>query len=232
VTEPRRPPAWQALEIGPGALPPDQVSGIDRRPPVGALVRASAGATGPSAVLGSFDDEPRRPSRRVSLGALALAVAVGIVVALAMWSPSIPPFGGSAELQAGECLSPGGGLSVIPIDCSSPDVEFRVVARFGDSTNPAGCASLSSDVVLVTRDSAVLCLNYVAVVGDCLYAGSGGRAVGKAPCRTQGATGSAPGLYRVLAVLANTIDEGDCPDGTLQAFVHLTSPEVLCLGAP
>lgn len=183
-------------------------------------------------MLGSFDDEPRRPSRRVSLGALALAVAVAIVVALAMWSPSIPPFGGSAELQAGECLSPGGGLSVIRIDCSSPDVEFRVVARFGDSTNPSGCASLSSDVVLVTRDSAVLCLNYVAVVGDCLYAGSGRRAVGKAPCRTQGATGSAPGLYRVLAVLANTIDEGDCPDGTLQAFVHLTSPEVLCLGAP
>ncbi len=160
-----------------------------------------------------------------------IAVAIAVVVGLALWSNSVRPFGGSGALDAGDCLTSGGGLSVIPVDCASPDVEFQVVARYEDSTNSSRCAAVSSDVVLVTRDSAVLCLNYVADVGDCLYAGSSGNQVGKAACGTP-AGGSASGLYRVLAVLRDTVDDRDCPDGTVHTLVHRTSVEVLCLGRP
>jgi hypothetical protein len=90
---------------------------------------------------------------------------------------------------------------------------------------------VSSDVVLVTRDSAVLCLNYVAAVGDCLYAGSSGSQVGKVTCRIASG-GSTSGLYRVLAVLRNTVNDRNCPQGTVHTLVHPTSPEVLCLGRP
>jgi len=185
----------------------------------------------PRAALGSFDDAPRRPSRRAGLVVLAVVVAVAVVTGLALWSNSARPLGGSGELAAGDCLSSRGGLSVIPVDCGSGDVEFRVVARYEDTTNSSRCAAVSSDVVLVTRDSAVLCLNYVAAVGDCLYAGSSGSQVGKAACRTASG-GSTSGLYRVLAVLPNTVNDSDCPQGTVHTLVHPTSPEVLCLGRP
>ena len=185
----------------------------------------------PRAALGSFDDVPRRLSRRAGLVVFAVVVAVAVVTGLALWSNSARPLGGSGELAAGDCLSSRGGLSVIPVDCGSGDVEFGVVARYEDTTNSSRCAAVSSDVVLVTRDSAVLCLNYVATVGDCLYAGSSGSQVGKAACRTASG-GSTSGLYRVLAVLQNTVNDRDCPRGTVHTLVHPTSREVLCLGRP
>ena len=240
MTEPGPPPRWRALEIGPGGLPADEVRPIGRGP---APDQGAAGprATSPAAdethaapvraALGSFDDEPRRPSGRARLGWLMVAVAVAVVVGLALWSNSARPLGGSGELGTGDCLSSRGGLSVIPVDCGSTDVEFQVVARYEDTTNSSRCVAVSSDVVLVTRDSAVLCLNYVADVGDCLYAGSSGGEVGKAACGTAG-SGSAAGLYRVLAVLRDTIDDRDCPRGTVHSLVHPTSAEVLCLGRP
>ncbi len=85
--------------------------------------------------------------------------------------------------------------------------------------------------MLVTRDEVVLCLNYRAVAGECLYAGQATE-VGKAPCRVPGAAGTPPGLFRVVAVLPRTIDVRGCPTGTLSTLVHVTIPEVLCLGLP
>jgi hypothetical protein len=90
---------------------------------------------------------------------------------------------------------------------------------------------VSSDVVLVTRDDAVLCLNYRAAVGECLYAGSA-TAVGKTACRTPGTSTTPNGLFRVLAVLSGTLDAGRCPGGTLDSLVHISSNEVVCLGMP
>ncbi len=162
---------------------------------------------------------------------LVVVLALAVVTGLALWSNSARPLGGSDDLASGDCLSSRGGLSVIPVDCASAEVEFQVVARYEDTTNSSRCAAVSSDVVLVTRDSAVLCLNYVADVGDCLYAGSSGGPVGKAACRTAG-NGSTTGLYRVLAVLRDTINDQNCPQGTVHTLVHPTSPEVLCLGRP
>jgi hypothetical protein len=36
----------------------------------------------------------------------------------------------------------------------------------------------------------------------------------------------------VIAVVAGTVDEQDCPIGTLQSLVHLADREVVCLGMP
>lgn len=212
----QRPAATPPLQPAPGRPQDEQ-----HRPP-------------PRAALGSFDDELPRPSRRAGLAGLAglvVVVAIAVVTGLALWSNTARPLGGSGELAAGDCLSSSGGPSVIPVDCGSADVEFQVVARYEDTTNSSRCAVVSSDVVLVTRDSAVLCLNYVADVGDCLYVGSSGSEVGKAAC-SMARSGSTAGRYRVLAVLRNTINDSDCPRGTVHTLVHPTSAEVLCLGRP
>jgi len=228
------------LEIGPGGVPAAQVTAVDA-PPLPAAWPAGAGMTsrvlgdqqgvGPSAVFGSFDNDGRRPSRRVGLGLVALAVVVAILVATALWSGNSGPDTSSDGLRPGECLSSAGGQSVIPVDCSAAEAEFEITARYPDSTNTARCSAVSSDVVLVTRDDAVLCLNYRAVVGDCLYAGAANE-VGKAACRTPGSSTTPIGLFRVLAVLSGTLDVGHCPSGTLESLVHVPSNEVVCLGMP
>ena len=87
----------------------------------------------------------------------------------------------------------------------------------------------AADVVLVTRDDAVMCLNYVARVGECLYAGDTDD-IGKAPCREAGTP--TRGLFRVLAVLAGTVSAADCPAGILHTLVHRADREVVCLGLP
>ena len=242
MTAPFEQPRWRALEIGPGGLPADQVAARQPAPPRdpapvtladarGKHHTAGIGA-GPSAVFGSFDADPPRPSRRAGAGWIALAVVVAILVAVSLWSSNSDSTStASTDLRQGDCLSSSGGQSVIPVDCSAADAEFEITARYPDSTNSARCSAVSSDVVLVTRDDAVLCLNYRAAVGDCLYAGSA-REVGKAACRTPGSSSTPTGLFRVLAVLTGTVDAGHCPSGTLESLVHISSNEVVCLGMP
>jgi hypothetical protein len=186
--------------------------------------------SGPSADFGSFDAEPRKPSRKALLALLAMAVAIAVVVAGSLWSDSGQPVDASADLRPGDCLSSQAGQSVLVVDCSSPDVEFTIAARYDDSRDSTRCTAVSSDLVLVTRDDAVLCLNYLARAGECLFAG-GANEVGKAPCRTPGSRTPA-GLFRVLAVLPSTVDVRGCPAGTISSLVHVTSREVLCLGLP
>jgi hypothetical protein len=227
MTAANDPPRWRALEIGPGGVPADQVRVVPAAASapsvVGArgetAVREPGAGTGPSAVFGSFDVEAPRPSRRAGFGGVAL------------WSSNSDSTSSSGDLQPGDCLSSAGGQSVIPIDCSAADAEFEVTARYPDSTNSTRCSAVSSDVVLVTKDDAVLCLNYRAAVGECLYAGSATE-VGKTACRTPGSSSTPTGLFRVIAVLSGTLDAGNCPAGTLESLVHVASNEVVCLGLP
>src|SRR6478609_5244474 len=240
MTAPTNQRRWRALEIGPGGVPADQVRVVGAASPEGLPIAGARGAattpeqvasTGPSAVFGSFDADLPRPSRRAGFGWIALAVVVAILVAVSLWSSNSDSTSSSGDLQPGDCLSSAGGQSVIPIDCSAADAEFEVTARYPDSTNSARCSAVSSDVVLVTRDDAVLCLDYRATVGDCLYAGSATE-VGKTACRTPGSSSTPTGLFRVLAVLTGTLDAGKCPTGTLESLVHVASNEVVCLGLP
>src|SRR6478609_8946177 len=239
MTAANDPPRWRALEIGPGGVPADQVRVVPAAASapsvVGArgetAVREPGAGTGPSAVFGPFDVEAPRPSRRAGFGWIALAVVAAVLVGVALWSSNSDSTSSSGDLQPGDCLSSAGGKSVIPIDCSAADAEFEVTARYPDSTNSARCSAVSSDVVLVTRDDAVLCLDYRATVGECLYAGSATE-VGKTACRTPGSSSTPTGLFRVIAVLSGTLDAGNCPAGTLESLVHVASNEVVCLGLP
>ncbi len=241
-------PRFRALEIGPGGIPVDRVHPVEQRG-VGELstgYRPSGNGTGypatypqpepdltpgPSAVFGSFDTDQARTSRRAVFGWLTLAMVVGVLVAVGLWSGGSDPTTTSADIRPGDCLASSAGGSVVRVDCSSPDVEFAVASRYDNSTDSSKCAAVLSDLVLVTRDEAVLCLNYRATVGECLYAGTA-EEVGKAPCRTPGTSSTPPGLFRVVAVLDDTVDSRKCPRGTIQSLVHISSREVLCLGLP
>jgi hypothetical protein len=242
------------MEIGPGGFPADRVGAID---PIGmsaptpmtswhptgpsqsgqAAIDGSvpdaaqhATAVGPAAVLGSFGSDPSKPSRRAVVGWLAIAVAVAVVTGISLWSNLTPKLTESTGLVTGDCLMSAGD-SVIDVSCTSADAEYRIAAQFNNSTNSAKCSAVSSDLVLVTRDDTVLCLDYLAKVGDCLYAGAAAQA-GKAPCRTPGSTTTPLGLFRVIGVLRSTTDPGNCPKGTIETLVHTTTREVLCLGLP
>ena len=248
MTESPDHPRFRALEVGPGGVPADQVRPVDHRRPdeMRPAFRTPGNDTrypatylqpmantphGPSAVFGSFDEEETKPSRRAVIGWLALAVVVGVLVAVGLWSSRTDPTTTSADLRPGDCLASSSGGSVIPVDCSSPDVEFAVASRYDNTTDSAKCSAVQSDLVLVTRDDAVLCLDYRATVGECLYAGTADE-VGKAPCRTPGTSSTPAGLFRVVAVLDDTVDSRQCPRGTIESLVHFSSREVLCLGLP
>ena len=80
-------------------------------------------------------------------------------------------------------------------------------------------------MAVIVSGPTVLCLDYVAAVGDCIFAGTQATQVGKVDCDS-----SLPGVYRVQHVLRNSIDPGNCPAGTTQTLVHLHDSEVICLG--
>jgi hypothetical protein len=215
----------QVRPVGPGS----DWSGPAAPPPAPGPQPPVADPIAPAAVLGAFDDG--RPRRRAVAGLLVLALVAVIVVGAALWSSGTPTTSADTDLREGDCLASSGGQTVIGLDCTAPDAEFVVAARFDGSADRDRCAVVSSDVVLVTRDDAVLCLNYLARVGDCLYAGTT-REVGKAPCRTSGSGSTPRGLFRVIAVLTDTVSARECPPGTLETLVHRESREVVCLGMP
>lgn len=196
----------------------------------GQQVGPTPDSAGPSAVFGSFDDDRRRPSRKALLALLVLAIVVAAVTLSSLWADGGQPASSTADLRPADCLSSADDRSVVVVDCDSPDVEFSLAAKYDNTRNGSMCSTVSTDLVLVTKDNSVLCLNYRATVGDCLYAGDATR-IGKAACRGPG-TATPFGLYRVVAVLPNTVDVRGCPTGTITSLVHVIDREVLCLGLP
>ena len=123
-------PRFRALEIGPGGVPADQVRPVENGdvaggtpagawPPVdrNSTIRATypqltpePRADGPSAVFGSFDDEADdQPSRRAVFGWFALALVVGVLVAVSLWSGNSDPTTDSAGIRQGDCLAASAG---------------------------------------------------------------------------------------------------------------------------
>jgi hypothetical protein len=225
-------PGWSALRVGPGGVPPEQVRPIGLPDPPrpafsGPAAFGSDPSTAPHAVLGSFDDG--KPRRRAILAVTCLGLVALVVVIAGLLSSGTGGSGSSADLRTGDCLASSGGTTVIALDCDASDAEFVIAARFDDTTDDGRCLPVASDVVLVTREKAVMCLNYLAQVGDCLYAGNTVD-IGKAPCRTSGSTPR--GLFRVIAVLSDTVSARGCPAGTLETLVHRADRQVVCLGMP
>lgn len=226
---------WSALRVGPGGVPVEQVRPIGQPEPgppgVAWLDRPTPAGphTVPHAVLGSFDDG--KPRRRAIIAVIGLGLVALVVVAASLWSSGTPGSSSTASLQRGDCLASSGGTTVIGLDCAAPEAEFVIADRFENTNDDSRCFTTASDVVLVTRENAVLCLNYLARVGDCLYAGNTDD-VGKAPCRTAASGPTPTGLFRVIAVLTDTVSTRDCPSGTLETLVHRDTREVVCLGLP
>lgn len=186
---------------------------------------AGDSATGGAAAA----DTVRRRRAVLAVTCLGLAALAVVLAGLLSTDPGTAGTGSAADLNPGDCLASAGGTTVIALRCDDSGAEFVIAERFDRTADDGRCVATASDVVLVTRDDAVMCLNYLARVGECLYAGDTD-AIGKAPC--PGAGSPTRGLFRVIAVLGGTVSSRDCPAGTLHTLVHRADREVVCLGSP
>lgn len=239
MTGPLDRPRWQAVVVGPGGVPPASVRPLGGDAPRAALLdqghptqqREQLSDLPPawqqwSAATAAPERERRRalrgPARKVAAAVAALCVLLG----LALWGNSARPLGGSrsGQIGVGDCLSSTGRQISGLVACDDPSADFRVVGRYPDTADAGECSASPADLAVVQLGPTLLCLNYVAVTGDCLLLGRQSGPVGKVPCEA----GTA-GQYRVSAVLKNSIDAHDCPAGTTQTLVHRFDSEVLCL---
>ena len=231
MSNPVPPPSWRALEIGPGGVPADQIR------PSGP---GAPGTPGPHPepqiasdpwqnwMLASRPvDPPRGRLGNSTITKLAGGVVVLLlVVGLAIWANAHNPLRSStSQIAVADCLSSTGQRIGGVVDCAKSAADFKVVGRYPESSDPSDCSATPSDVAVIVSGPTVLCLDYVATVGDCIFAGSLATQVGKVDCDS-----GLPGVYRVDEVLRNSINPGDCPRGTTQTLVHLHNSEVICLG--
>lgn len=252
MSAPDEPGSWRAVEIGPGGIPAERISprGPGAPPPTAAAIQSfDTSAVHPGNVRhgspwgppGSGEQlwqqwaqphEPDRPRpwfyRPLALRIVGGLAAIGLVIGLAVWANATRPLGAAgnvSQIVVGDCLGASGQRITGQVRCDNAGATFSVVGRYPDTADASSCSATPSDVAVVAAGPAVLCLDYVAVVGDCLLAGDRATEVGKVACSSE-----LSGVYRVEAVLHNTIDPADCPDSTRQTLVHRFNSEVLCLG--
>lgn len=223
------PPAWRALEIGPGGVPPEQVRPAGPDAPDEKLApQIALSDPWQNWMLASRAVDP--PRRGVSNPAVA-KVAFGLVVlllivGLALWTNvSNPLRRASSQIGVADCLASTGQRIGMVVDCADSNADFEVVGRYAGSSDASDCSGTPADVAVIVSGPTLLCLDYVAVVGDCIFAGSQATQVGKVDCAS-----TLPGVYRVEQVLRNSIDPQDCPAGTTRTLVHLHNSQVICLG--
>lgn len=237
MTGPVDPPRFPALEIGPGGLPAEQVrpvGGAEQRPapsvvPDGLppLWRDWALSAPPP---GQWEQQAQHRSRRVLIWVVAGLAALGLVIGLTLLGNASHPLGGGSSATAvvvGDCVTSSGHRITGRVDCAAPAAAFTVVGRYPDAPDASACRSSPADVAVILAGPTVLCLDYVAAVGECLFAGTRATQVGKVDCDS-----TAPGVYRVTAVLRNSADSGNCPDGTTEPLIHWYDSQVICLGPP
>ena len=224
MTPPDEPPRWQALSIGPGGLPADQVRPSGPGAPDWTAIGGLLGhylptPSGPA-------PEPPTPGHRVgvriALGLLVLAVVVGT----ALWVNANPLRTASSKLAVGDCVSSTTQRIQNVVPCSDDAADFVLVGRY-DSDDSSECSASPSDVAVVLGGPVVLCLDYVATVGQCLLAGIQATDVGKVACDS-----TETGVYKVNALLRNSIDPSGCPEDTTETLVHRYNSQVICLGTP
>ncbi len=224
VPPPADRPQWRALEIGPGGIPPEQVR------PAGSGIPATVAADVPDAWRNWMEaDVVIPPKGGLSKATIAKIVgglaALALVVGLAVWANANNPLQrGSSPIAVSDCLASTGQRIGAVVGCDSSAADFLVVGRDEESSDPTDCSATPSDVAVILAGPTVLCLDYVATVGECIFAGSTATQVGKVDCDS-----TLPGVYRVDQVLHNSIDPDACPSGTTQTLVHLHNSEVICL---
>ena len=156
---------------------------------------------------------------------MAALVALCLLIGLALWGNSARPIGrAGAQVAVGGCLAATGRQIDGPVSCGDASADFLVVGRYPDTSDANECTASPADLAVVQTGPTLLCLDYVAVTGDCLLLGQQTGPVGRVPCGS-----GAAGEYRVRAVVKNSIDGAACPTGTTQTLVHRYNSEVLCL---
>jgi hypothetical protein len=229
MSGPTNPERRSVLAIGPGGVPAGEV----RAEGPDAPNQASNGLppTWNNWMQSSPAADPPRTGRPKSwmFKVLAAVVVLAVVVGYALWSNAQDPATGFGPTQAavGDCLAAQGDQVSGKVVCTDPDADFTVVGRYPGTSDASECSASPSDVAVIAMGPTVLCLDYVAAVGQCLLAGTRATGVGKVACNS-----TLPGVYRVTAVLRNSITARDCPAGTKDSLVHLHNSEVLCLGRP
>jgi hypothetical protein len=204
-------------------LPPLAPVADPFRPP------GEANKWGAAAVGGQLVASP--PSRAIVRLVVGLT-GFAIVVALAFWANSRSPLAtagsrsDASNVAVGDCLSSTSQGIVGRVDCRSGAADFAVVGLSPASSDASDCSASPSDVVVVATGPTVLCLDYIATVGQCLFAGDQSTEVGRVDC-----TSADPGVFRVLAILPNSINPAACPARTSQTLVHRYNSQVVCLGA-
>lgn len=236
MTGPLHRTGWRAVEIGPGGIPPESVRpsgpGAPARTPdqpvrAGVEYPESTGLPPAWAQWSSTAPEPGRQRNRSRAWKIAAALAtVAVLVGLALWSNAARPLGGAqgGQVAVGNCLSSTDRQIDGTVSCGDPSADFLIVGKYPDTADANECTASPADLAVVQIGPTLLCLNYVAVAGDCLLLGRQTGQVGKVDCGSDSA-----GRYRVRVVLKNTIDAADCPTGTTRTLVHRFNSEVLCL---
>jgi hypothetical protein len=229
VSSPIEPPSWRALEIGPGGVPPEQIRPIGPGAP-GERPAAPTPGSDPwqNWMLASEAvDPPRRGLSNPAIAKIAGGLLVLLLVlGLAVWTNASNPLRrASTQIGVADCLASTGQRIGAVVDCANSTADFQVVGRYADSSDASDCSATPSDVAVIVSGPIVLCLDYMAVVGDCIFAGSQATRVGKVDCAS-----TSPGVYRVEEVLRNSIDPQDCPADTTRTLVHLHDSQVICLG--
>lgn len=229
MIDPADAPRRQALHVGPGGVPVDSVRPIGPGAPTSASRAAGRDlpANWQQWAVGVPTIEPER--RRMS-GALIGRVAAVLITALAvgfgLWGNAHQPLrAASAGVAVGDCLSATANRVSGRVDCG-PAADFTVVGRYAGTSDASQCTASPSDVAVVASGPTVLCLDYLATVGQCLFAGDRATRVGRVDCAS-----TLPGVLRVTAVVRNSIDPHRCPGATLQSLIHRYNSEVLCLVA-
>jgi hypothetical protein len=222
MTGPLDRPRWQALEIGPGGVPPESVRPSGGDAPQIRTDLPPAWQQWTAAV----PDPPRRALRGPVRKIAAVVAVLCILTGLALWGNATRPLGTarSGQVAVGNCLSATGRQIDGQVSCSDAAADFLVVGRYPDTSDAGECSASPADLAVVQLGPTLLCLNYVAATGDCLLLGHQAGEVGKVPC-VPGTVGE----YRVRAVLKNSINADDCPTGTTQTLVHQYNSEVVCL---
>lgn len=240
MTGPVDPPRFRALEIGPGGIPAEQV-----RPVGGGAPESRPGSTG---VSGSTvvsdglppiwrnwassaplpDQQERRRFRQGVVRVVAGLLALGLVIGLGWWANASHPLGDGSRAAAavvGDCVSSSGQRITDRVACGGAAAAFTVVGRYPNASDASACSSSPADVAVILAGPTVLCLDYVVAVGDCLFAGARASQVGKVDCAS-----TSPGVYRVTAVIRNSVDSRKCPVGTTRSLIHRHNSQVICLG--
>lgn len=219
----------QALQVGPGGVAADSVRPIG--PGVPTSQAQAAGRDLPADwqqwAVGVPPIEPER--RRVSrplIGRAAAVLIAALAVGFGLWGNVHQPLrAASVQAAVGDCLSATASRVSGRVACG-PAADFTVVGRYAGTSDASQCTASPSDVAIVVSGPTVLCLDYLATVGQCLFAGDRATRFGKVDCSS-----TLPGVLRVTAVVRNSIDPHRCPDATLQSLIHRYNSEVLCLVA-